>query len=74
MLRLPSWMNKVTQNKRYGCFNRNLQQGYYVPVRVIDVNTGMFKTGTEYIKNVMSKDCRYDLKQTDPACTDCIHK
>lgn len=64
----------MNPNKRYGCFNRNLKPGYYAPVRVIDVNTGMFKTGTEYIKNVMSKDCRYDLKLTDTNCTDCIHK
>ena len=67
-------VRKVSNTRRYGCFNRNLQPGYYVPVRVIDVNTGMFRVGTEYIANTMSRDCRYDLKTTDQTCTDCKHR
>lgn len=62
-------------NRKYGCYNRQLKESYQVPVRDIASN-GNFMSSAVYkvitIINTMSKDCRYDLRSTDVRCTGCV--
>ena len=61
-------------NRKYGCYNRQLKESYQVPVRDIASN-GNFMSSAVYkvitIINTMSKDCRYDLRSTDVRCSGC---
>ena len=62
-------------NRKYGCYNRQLKESYQVPVRDIASN-GNFMSSAVYkvitITNTMSKDCHYDLRSTDVRCTGCV--
>ena len=61
-------------NRKYGCYNRQLKESYQVPVRDIASN-GNFMSSAGYkvitITNTMSKDCHYDLRSTDVRCSGC---
>ena len=61
-------------NRKYGCYNRQLKESYQVPVRDIASN-GNFMSYTGYkvitLTNTMSQDCRYDLRSTDVRCSGC---
>ena len=61
-------------NRKYGCYNRQLKESYQVPVRDIASN-GNFMSSAVYkvitIINTMSKDCHYDLRSTDVRCSGC---
>lgn len=61
-------------NRKYGCYNRQLKESYQVPVRDIASN-GNFMSSAVYkvitITNTMSKDCHYDLRSTDVRCSGC---
>ena len=61
-------------NRKYGCYNRQLKESYQVPVRDIASN-GNFMSYAAYkvitIINTMSKDCHYDLRSTDVRCSGC---
>ena len=61
-------------NRKYGCYNRQLKESYQVPVRDIASN-GNFMSSAVYkvitITNTMSKDCHYDLSSTDVRCSGC---
>lgn len=61
-------------NRKYGCYNRQLKESYQVPVRDIASN-GNFMSSAVYkvstLTNTMSKDCRYDLRSTDVRCSGC---
>ena len=61
-------------NRKYGCYNRQLKESYQVPVRDIASN-GNFMSSAVYkvitITNTMSKDCHYDLRTTDVRCSGC---
>ncbi len=50
---------------RYGCWNREAFKSEYVHQSCIAYTT---------VKDRMSRECRYDLSLTDPACTDCKHR
>lgn len=61
-------------NRKYGCYNRQLKESYQVPVRDIASN-GNFMSSAVYkvstLTNTMSKDCHYDLRSTDVRCSGC---
>ena len=61
-------------NRKYGCYNRQLKESYQVPVRDIASN-GKFMSSAVYkvitLTNTMSKDCHYDLRSTDVRCSGC---
>ena len=61
-------------NRKYGCYNRQLKESYQVPVRDIASN-GNFMSSAVYkvitLTNTMSKDCHYDLRSTDTRCSGC---
>ena len=62
---------KIAADKRYGCWNREgMGAGYYAPDREYRPN-GTFYIRLTFIPHVMATDCRYDLHETDPRCTDC---
>lgn len=57
----------------YGCYNKpRTALGYYAPHRKFDDN-GNFVVGTSFIEMRMSRDCRYDKKQSDSRCLGCDH-
>ena len=61
-------------NRKYGCYNRQLKESYQVPVRDIASN-GNFMSSAVYkvitIINTMSQDCHYDLRSEDVRCSGC---
>ena len=69
-----TWSIYLMDNRKYGCYNRQLKESYQVPVRDIASN-GNFMSSAVYkvitITNNMSKDCHYDLRSTDVRCSGC---
>ena len=69
-----TWSIYLMDNRKYGCYNRQLKESYQVPVRDIASN-GNFISSIVYkvitITNTMSKDCHYDLRSTDVRCSGC---
>ena len=69
-----TWSIYLMDNRKYGCYNRQLKESYQVPVRDIASN-GNFMSSAVYkvitILNTMSKDCHYDLRSTDVRCSGC---
>lgn len=69
-----TWSIYLMDNRKYGCYNRQLKESYQVPVRDIASN-GNFISSAVYkvitITNTMSKDCHYDLRSTDVRCSGC---
>ena len=62
----------------YGCHNRSRDAaGYYAPdglqIKAHD-NLKYSFVKTRYIKNVLSKECRYDKSLSDPKCSGCCHQ
>jgi hypothetical protein len=56
----------------YGCYNREIEKGYYAPARLYRAN-GSFVMCAKYILHRMSTDCKYDKSATDPRCAGCKH-
>ncbi len=64
---------------RHGCHNHEPASGYYVLVREIDETKNVipkasnrpYKLVQEFIPHRTSRDCKYDWRDSDPACTDC---
>ena len=69
-----TWSIYLMDNRKYGCYNRQLKESYRVPVKDIASN-GNFMSSAVYkvitIINTMSKDCHYDLRSTDVGCSGC---
>jgi len=62
---------KIAADKRYGCWGKAKQSaGYYAPDRRYKPD-GTFYIVQVFIPHAMTTDCRYDLHNTDPRCTDC---
>ena len=62
-------------NRKYGCYNRQLKESYQVPVRDIASNGNFMSSAVHKVitlTNTMSKDCHYDLRSTDVRCTGCV--
>lgn len=55
----------------HGCHNRSPFRESY-PAQ--DGRDEEGHTKTVQVPHVMSKDCRYDLRVTDPACVGCKHR
>lgn len=65
---------KKSADYKYGCNNKKRPSGgYYAPNRSYGFD-GTFTVELKWIPFVMSKECKYDLSQTDRACADCKHK
>lgn len=61
---------KIGKDFRYGCHDHKpFSKGYYAPDRVYKPD-GTFYLIQTFIPFVMSRACKYDLKN-DPACRDC---
>lgn len=64
---------------RYGCYNHTPADGYFVLVRVPDEHAVQVANASNqgyilrsaWIPHRMSRDCKYDQRFNDPACTDC---
>jgi len=60
----------------YGCWNRaplrdTIEVKTLVPAKPVFGQPPSFAIGFKEIPNVNSKDCRYDLRPTDPRCAGC---
>ena len=55
---------------KYGCFNRTMSKGYYAPQRDYRPD-GAFYIRLVFIPHVMTTQCCYDFRRTDPDCTGC---
>lgn len=58
-------------NRKYGCYNRQLKTSYQTLVRDKDSAGNLVGLRMVTIRNTMSKDCRYDLRSTDVRCSNC---
>lgn len=59
---------------RYGCWNGDREfLGYTAPNRQLDLVTGEFVLYALWIDHKMSRDCRFDMSDTDPNCRGCKH-
>ena len=67
-------LNTCFSTRPYGCSNRKMQPGYYMPVRRYDRETGDFEVDTKFIEHAMSTECRYDKSLTDQRCQFCDHR
>lgn len=64
----------MTAPHHYGCWNHAPHaEGYWANSRVYD-KEGKFKIEQVFIVHNLSRQCKYDLSQTDPNCTDCKHR
>lgn len=54
-----------------GCWNTQRKDGYYVLARKFFPGSQEFLLVPQFIKDVMSKDCRYDYRASDPKCEGC---
>ena len=62
---------KQAEGHPYGCNNRKpFNQGYYAPDRVHRPD-GAFYSVLTFIKYSMSRDCMYDMSDTDKQCAGC---
>lgn len=60
----------------YGCWgvrDGTLKQ-YLAPDRIYQVDGAGWKATARWIKNTMSRECRYDMSLKDPACTGCPNR
>ena len=65
---------KIGKDFRYGCHNHKpFNKGYYAPDRIYRPD-GTFYIVQKFIPFVMSRNCKFDLSRTDPACRDCKWK
>lgn len=55
---------------KYGCHNKPREEGYWAKDGAIVKGPVMIQLA-KYIKDTMSKDCRYDMKATDKKCYGC---
>ena len=62
-----------SSNDLYGCWGRLWQDGYYGLDRFYE-NDGSFVIRVVFIKNNMSRECRYDHSLSDAKCFDCRHR
>lgn len=62
----------MSHTKPYGCHNREIAAGYFAPQRRFFPD-GSFDVISKFISHRMSRDCRYDLRTTDPRCESCKH-
>lgn len=53
-----------------GCWNSERKDGYYVMVRRYN-DDGTYTMEPQYIKDVSSRDCRYDQREADKLCPGC---
>lgn len=56
--------------RRHGCYNRP------PPLDTITVQDGWSKYGhriTKEMPHVLSRECRHDLRHSDPGCKGCKH-
>jgi hypothetical protein len=56
---------------KYACHNVPGQHGYWARTMYHGDGKSSPTDGWTYIVNTMSKDCRYDQKETDPKCAGC---
>lgn len=61
---------RIAADKSYGCKDHIMSAGYYAPDRVYRPD-GTFYIIQTFIPHVMTTDCRYDLRTTDPRCSGC---
>lgn len=64
---------KIKANKPYGCKDHKTSEGYYAPDRIYRPD-GTFYIIQTFIPHVLTKNCRYDLRRTDPRCNTCKWK
>ena len=66
---------KVKQKEgfRYGCWNlpRPTDGTSYLAPDRLPTGYGNWELGNRRVVNVMSRECRYDMSLTDPACEGC---
>ena len=64
-------VTRITENKPYGCHNRDRDMtGYSAPNRFTGT-TGhepIYWLGRVKIPHVMSRECRFDMSLKDPRC------
>lgn len=68
-------LNTCSSTRPYGCKDRKIRPGYFMPVRRYDRDgSGDFQMVTKFIPHRMSAGCRYDKAMADPRCCDCKHR
>ena len=71
----PNELNTCSSATPYGCKDRKMLPGYYMPVRQYHRDgSGNFDIVTKFILHRMSTECRYDKSTTDPRCGACKHR
>jgi len=57
--------------KSYACHNAPRKDRYQVHVRQYEAD-GSWLLKRQWIKDVMSLGCKYDVRATDPRCAGCL--
>lgn len=68
---------RISEDKPYGCHNRSWDtKSYYAPNRMAgsDGYKPMFRYEAVRVEHKMSRECRYDMSNTDPRCGGCKHR
>lgn len=56
----------------HGCFNREIDNGYYVEERVYHPS-GIYHLEMRFIEHTMTKDCQWSIEHDSPLCDGCKH-
>jgi hypothetical protein len=61
------------QKNPFGCYNREISDGYYVDVRHYKAN-GTYYMQQEFIPHAMTRECQWSKAHQSDRCKGCAHK